>query len=241
MDSALPDYLWAWLNGRHRLTLCFTILTSWPSVNTRCIHYPVREPRTDEDNQTLCPILDFANHSENNSQIVPIINARSSVPKAGARQRSDDYRFVSCADSSIAKGQQLFLRYGGHANRTLFVEYGFVNHFEANAIIHGGFRGELDLQDSVEELLGKSLHDLHYPFIRRALEDEGYWGYHTLLFTHSRKPLMNASAGSGHLTQALHPRIRRIASLLRCVSSIWQKTRRPEALRSVLYSRGEMY
>lgn len=35
--------------------------------------------------------------------------------------------FVSLPDRELNEGEEVFLRYGGHCNRALFVEYGFVD------------------------------------------------------------------------------------------------------------------
>ncbi|KAI0928740.1 hypothetical protein AcW1_005897 [Taiwanofungus camphoratus] len=163
-DSALMmDYVWAWLN-----------------VNTRCIYYPVRQLASDKDNMTLCPILDFANHDEKCSQLMPVLDPKVRAP--GSRKSCGDYSFVSCADKSIERDQELFLRYGGHPNRTLFVEYGFVNRSAPEAFTSGEERGEIDVQDVIEQLFSESSLGL---LIKETLENEGYWGDWTL---HSSPP-----------------------------------------------------
>ncbi|KZT11365.1 SET domain-containing protein [Laetiporus sulphureus 93-53] len=158
-NAFVMDYLWAWLN-----------------VNSRCIYYPVRHPSCTEDHLTLCPVLDFANHCSNNSQVIPVMPERSKAPSS-TRGNPDDFIFRCSDDNGIEQGQQLFLRYGGHANRTLFVEYGFVVPFQPTEIVTGGFRGEIDVQDLVEDLFSNSRFGRP---LRTILEDEGYWGEWTL-------------------------------------------------------------
>lgn len=64
------------------------------------------------------------------------------------------------------------LRYGGHANRVLFVEYGFVN----APIGDGEGEGEVDVQDLVEDVFREG--DVGVAkLMKGVLEDEGYWGY----------------------------------------------------------------
>ncbi|KAH9951338.1 SET domain-containing protein [Amylocystis lapponica] len=158
-EVLLLDFLWAWLN-----------------VNTRCIHYRIRQPASDPDNLTLCPILDFANHSESHSHIMPVF---TSEDMGGTPRRAymGDYSFVSCSGSNIVQDQELFLRYGERPNRTLFVEYAFVNRFPVDAISKGDFRGDMDVQDILEHML--LIHPLGSQ-MKRILEDEGYWGDWTL-------------------------------------------------------------
>ena len=46
-----------------------------PPVNTRCIFYRIQPNLSDPDNFTLCPILDFANHSHGKTYIFPVIDS----------------------------------------------------------------------------------------------------------------------------------------------------------------------
>jgi hypothetical protein len=85
---------------------------------------------------------------------------------------------LSPADSHIEAGQELYLCYGGHANQTLFVEYGFINEFSASSLSGGGFHGEVDVQELVEHLLNER-GDMGI-WMKETLENEGYWGYGSL-------------------------------------------------------------
>ncbi|CCL99118.1 uncharacterized protein FIBRA_01132 [Fibroporia radiculosa] len=155
----LIDYSWAWLN-----------------VNTRSIYYPVQNLPSGNDNLTLCPILDFANHTDGQSQIIPRTEI-TSTPSSIVPRRRDDYTFFSWTNTVIGHDQELFLRYGGHANRTLFVQYGFVCPFPPNAIAEGDVRGEVDVQDLIEDIFATSAIG---SWIKTTLEDSGYWGDWTL-------------------------------------------------------------
>lgn len=158
-------------------------------VNTRSIYYPIRGEDPEKNCLTLCPVLDFANHSEASSHITPIVETALRPP--GAQTSAGDFTFKSYTDATIEAGQQLYLRYGGHANRTLLVEYGFVNAFEPQAIACGEFRGEVDVQDLVEECI-RNLKPTHkgqreasalQQWLMDRLEEEGYWGYHHRVYT----------------------------------------------------------
>lgn len=84
------------------------------------------------------------------------------------------FRFLSPADVSVQEGKEIFLAYGAHPNRTLFVEYGFVNKSLGEV---GITDGEVDVQNVVESLI---LDHKSGVFVQSVLEDEGYWGDWTL-------------------------------------------------------------
>lgn len=144
-------------------------------MNTRCIYYPLRDPPSDKDNLTLCPILDFANHGVSSAQIIPQIQALKNR-RPGSHINEGNYAFTSGADG-LEPDSQLFLRYGGHANKTLLVEYGFVSCISPDAIAAGDFRGEVDVQDIIEDMLSDRPDG---DWLRKTLEEEGYWGDWTL-------------------------------------------------------------
>ncbi|KAF8761564.1 Oxidoreductase family, C-terminal alpha/beta domain [Rhizoctonia solani] len=95
-DCLLEDYMWAWLN-----------------VNTRCLYHGLGFAQP-SDNVTMCPILDFANHTS--------IDSLSITQDEFAL--GDGMAFST--PGPIKNGDQVYLRYGGHSNAFLFSEYGFV-------------------------------------------------------------------------------------------------------------------
>ncbi|KAH8099495.1 SET domain-containing protein [Cristinia sonorae] len=155
-NSLVQDFLWAWLN-----------------VNTRCIHYRLDSSISSPKNMTLCPILDFANHTPSHSDIIPQLRASHSHALGG------DYVFKSNSARTLRKNSEVFLRYGGHANRTLFIEYGFVNLWEEGSVERGEVSGEVDVQDLVEALFENGPGFIA-KVVKQILEDEGYWGDWTI-------------------------------------------------------------
>jgi hypothetical protein len=144
------------------------------AVNTRCIYHRLKSSPSDPDNITLCPILDFANHTTNGRCMSPSSN--QSVVRAGPGQEwlQEGITFLSPHDSTVSEGQELYLTYGWHCNRILFVEYGFVNiPLEPTSRIH--FGGEIDIQDIIERLLEAKGHAGMW--MQAKLIEEGYWGY----------------------------------------------------------------
>ena len=171
-------------------------------MNTRSIYYPIQGEDPEKDCLTLCPILDFANHQETPSHITPVVETALRDP--GSQASTGDYTFKSCADATVEAGQQLYLRYGGHSNRTLFVEYGFVNRFGPEAITRGEFHGEVDVQDLVEECIqtlrptngGRREASAYRQWLMDTLEEEGYWGYCVHVYTRRHALIVITTLGS---------------------------------------------
>lgn len=120
----------------------------------------------------MCPILDFANHTSTSKHMTPVPPGPGAwnMPSSGTM---GDRTFLSPRDT-LQEGEEIYLCYGAHANRTLFVEYGFVNQLPEAVTLSEEYNGEIDVQDIVERLfeakgtLGKMM--------KTILEDNGYWG-----------------------------------------------------------------
>ena len=142
-----------------------------PPVNTRCIFYRIQPNLSDPDNFTLCPLLDFANHSHGKTYIFPVID--SEIWEFVAKKTPKHYLFYGPSQDTISHGQELYLQYGAHANSFLFSEYGFVNNISPGAVVSGAYPGEVDVQELVEALFTAHASGSQ---LRAALESEGYWG-----------------------------------------------------------------
>ena len=130
----------------------------------------------------MCPILDFANHTSSTTHIVPVMpdSLFSSAPGSRKNNKKSahmggDYMFIS-SSRAIQKDDELFLQYGAHSNRKLFIEYGFVNTFAEGDCLRGDFVGEVDLQDILEAMFSTRGGDVG-KWMKEVLEEEGYWGY----------------------------------------------------------------
>ncbi|KZV64940.1 SET domain-containing protein [Peniophora sp. CONT] len=145
------DFLWGWLN-----------------VNTRCLYDDLNLGR--EDNISLCPIFDFANHVYTGATMRPETNA-------SPFKSSSTLRDMTCTtlDQAVHPGQELFLTYGSHANVRLFVEYGFVNPVSAQE--YAEYPGEILIDDVEEAILQQSAKDAPTDLSRwrDELEEQGYW------------------------------------------------------------------
>ena len=142
-------------------------------VNTRCIYHRLKPSRSDPDNVSLCPILDFANHtplSKHMSPLIPNSCASSTFPSATGR----DYTILAPTAIVTQPDTELYLTYGQHSNKTLFVEYGFVNRSSELSLKHGNFQGEVDVQSPIERLFEE--RERLGDWMKHCLMDEGYWG-----------------------------------------------------------------
>ena len=149
-------------------------------VNTRCIYYQLSPTPSAPENLTLCPVLDFANHAPENTHIIPVLPSTLFPATPGSSKRGNsglagDYMFIASSDTPVRKNEELYLRYGAHANRTLFVEYGFVSSWNEGDCREGNFNGEVDVQDIMEDLFAS--RGIVGQVLKDILEEEGYWGY----------------------------------------------------------------
>jgi hypothetical protein len=143
-------------------------------VNTRCVFHRLEPSSSHENNMTLCPLLDFLNHTN---------LARRSVTLANAAYRRPRNMTLTTPATVFDAGEELYLKYGSHPNRTLFVEYGFIiggkelpatDELELDAPLL-----EADIQTEIEDLL-HLLPSSQFELIKTTLEKEGYWGDWTL-------------------------------------------------------------
>jgi hypothetical protein len=144
-----------------------------PTVNTRCIYHRIKTTRSDSDNLTLCPIVDFANHRPSPPHMQPRATQADIFDVAPRARLGEPFALLAPAGQKVQAGDELFLQYGKHSNRSLFVEYGFVNHFADGDIAEGRFEGDVNLQDIMEELF-QSRGPVG-EWMTTILREEGYW------------------------------------------------------------------
>lgn len=85
---------------------------AWTAVNTRCIfvEYVSRRSLWENDHCALAPLLDCLNHHW----------------KADIQTAIVGFNFEILTNNTYEPGDQVFISYGSHDNRKLFLEYGFV-------------------------------------------------------------------------------------------------------------------
>ena len=141
-------------------------------MNTRCLYDDLGLEK--DDNMSLCPVFDFANHAWFQPTMEPLRAGKTEDGQRSSGGKGNlDLVCVSC-DRSIAHDQEVTLRYGWHSNRTLFVEYGFVNAIRSEELMSGVFPGEVNVQDIVTDLFDQQ-GDVG-TFVKKTLDVEGYWG-----------------------------------------------------------------
>ncbi|THH11579.1 hypothetical protein EW146_g7986 [Bondarzewia mesenterica] len=131
--ASTTHYLWAWMN-----------------VNTRCLYDRLTRSKSDPDNISLCPVFDFANHkwTAPTMRVAPSdVDVRNFV----VRDVGSNLTCVTCCED-VVEDKELYLTYGEHPNRTLFVEYGFINEVSEHEFVSGAYAGEVDVQDIVEDI-----------------------------------------------------------------------------------------
>lgn len=133
---------------------------------------------------TLCPILDFANHTYTDSSAYP----RPTQAETWDLWPSSKFKFgenfvlLSPSGVTLLSGEEIFLRYGMHSNSTLFTEYGFVNMVDWSDLPED-FSAEVDMDNYVVPLFEqKGEVGL---WMKNLLEEEGYWGYYACSFQSS--------------------------------------------------------
>ncbi|KAF9532962.1 hypothetical protein CPB83DRAFT_846676 [Crepidotus variabilis] len=161
-DDREVDFLWGWLN-----------------VNTRCIYHRLAKTRSHPDNMTLCPILDFANHTPKEPYTYPRASQAELWNTGPSRKFGENFILQSPASCIVPPGTELFLRYGMHANSTLFTEYGFVNMVKwSDPAQDISAETESQVDSSVEKLFEE--RGPIGSWMKNVLLDEGYWGDWTM-------------------------------------------------------------
>lgn len=115
-------------------------------VNTRCIYSNIFRKDLPLSNLTMFPIVDFANHSTTLPRVTwkrPSKDARTS--RGGNTFKAHDYAFLP-PERTLEEGEEVYLKYGDHSNRTMFCEYGFVDESADQ---------EVDVSDLVDDLITK--------------------------------------------------------------------------------------
>jgi hypothetical protein len=143
-------------------------------VNTRCIYHRLAKTRSSPDNLTLCPILDFANHTYSEHHTYPRATQAQAFDTGPSAKRKfgEDFVLLSPSTSTVVAGEQVFLRYGMHANSTLFTEYGFVNVVDWHNLPES-FSAEVEIDSYVEALFER--RGEVGSFMKDVLLEEGYW------------------------------------------------------------------
>lgn len=179
LDSTTLESLWASvglpgtragaLNERH-------FAWGWLCTNSRCVYMDLHYVKH-EDNFTLAPLLDMANHTA--------LRQKECTVRYSA---VDGMELCAPPESSLQAGEAVCITYGPHDNATLLVEYGFVlprnvnaNRLELSDQVnaasswHGNPHASVWLDEAVDRLIESQ--GAAGEWKRSLLQKEGYWGY----------------------------------------------------------------
>ncbi|GAA5957692.1 hypothetical protein JCM21900_002007 [Sporobolomyces salmonicolor] len=159
-DWTTVQKLWANKNAVEGETLGFLdFLLGWLNVNTRCIYFDLGGKN--EDNLTLCPVIDMINH----------VPGRATKPSPRIMSLTFSSPPSSAGDPPLKNNDELAFSYGPHEDAMLLTEYGFVV-------------GEANEYNAVEvDRFVEALFDAQGEeggLKRGILADESYWGDMTL-------------------------------------------------------------
>ena len=126
-----PTWTRAWLAGACSTPVCFTSVRYSSLhfiVNTRCIYLAVEPQGGIDENLSLVPFVDFANHTSDHEQSCRFtFNYRNDVKHDDlGRPLAPEFGRLISPSCAVKKDQELFLNYGQHSNSYLMEEYGFV-------------------------------------------------------------------------------------------------------------------
>lgn len=149
------------------------LLWAWLCTNSRCVYMDLHYERH-EDNFTLAPLLDMANHTP-----IPWLECKVRYDARGGLEllAPNHPRPEDAGRAGWRKGDEVCITYGAHANTTLLAEYGFVLPrilHSSNCHWTGNRYCDVLLDAPVGELFGE---DENGSWKRELLEKEGYWAY----------------------------------------------------------------
>ncbi|GAA5904742.1 hypothetical protein JCM5296_000751 [Sporobolomyces johnsonii] len=159
-DWTVVQKLWANKNAVEGETLAFLdFLLGWLNVNTRCIYFDLGGKN--EDNLTLCPVIDMINH----------VPGRATKPSPRIMSLTFSSPSSSSNDPPLKNNDELAFSYGPHEDAMLLTEYGFVvgEANDYNAVEVDRFVEALFEAQGEEGALKRGI-----------LADESYWGDMTL-------------------------------------------------------------
>lgn len=178
-------------------------------MNTRCIYHRITRSRSDPNNMTLCPILDFANHTANPPYTLPQTSPADiwdDIAPPMKHKFGHDFTLLSPSVSVTSLDSQLFLKYGSHPNSTLFAEYGFA---EPNS------EGEVLLDFAIDPLF--TLRGHVGLWMKDILIAERYWGWAIFLTVLCRNLMRSFGLTEiGHFIPHLQLLTRHTVSSLHC-------------------------
>lgn len=144
------------------------MLTIDRAVNTRCIFLAVDTGSSIEEDLTLVPFVDFANHTADHKQSChfSVSYKKGCAKDSAGRPVQPESATMWSPPVAIARDEEIYLEYGQHANSYLMEEYGFVLPRKAPSD-----PGGVALDAYLEPLITQA-----HPACKDVLDRWGYWG-----------------------------------------------------------------
>lgn len=122
----------------------------------------------------MCPILDFANHTNNLPHTYPEPSRAEIWDQSPSNGFGDDFVLLSPKDKTLYPGEEVFLKYGAHSNRTLFTEYGFINNLDTDGLANSRLDCEADIAWRMLRFFAKRGNI--GAWMEELLRSTNYWG-----------------------------------------------------------------
>lgn len=173
------DFLWGWLNVNTRtLYMDFQVPTNTKQTFGQShlseAQIIQEELHGEENNHTMAPILDFANHCHTTDE--RMCHAETFEDELGGDSQCPDsntyFRLKAPATRGLKKGDEVLFAYGMHPDDVLLADYGFVSSG------HGTMNpwNEVQLDEVVERLSWTALDGKEADLKKRVLETHDYLG-----------------------------------------------------------------
>lgn len=157
-------FLWGWLNVNTRTLYLDLGIPSAPLSNSA--HQTQEALHGEENNHTMAPILDFANHCHSLNPHACKVEMAYTV---GDVPQPTYYRIKASPGRAMKAGQEVVFAYGVHSDDVLFADYGFVPH-------EPGPWNEVVLDDMIERELWSTMDEPAAALKKQVLEMHDYLG-----------------------------------------------------------------
>lgn len=165
---------------------------AWLCVQTRSVFYPLSLP-LHEDNLTLAPLLDMANHTSHADCIATVAirgaKTQQQLVRAGpaaatslspAVPDAGDIEIRAPQPRGLSKGQELCIQYGARDDGRLLAEYGFhlstsVSDTAEKQPWTGNPHASLSLDMYISAYLDEVRESERISWREETLRDTGYW------------------------------------------------------------------
>lgn len=149
---------------------------AWLCINTRSVYYPLGLTR--EDNLTLAPLLDMANHTCQADRIATVTIVGSSPSSSSLAPIKGAGSIELRLPAGGRRGDEVCIAYGAHDDSRLFAEYGFHLGREAGSSLNP--HAAADVTAVLKRRLTALVEREGSLWREETLRQTGYWGEWTI-------------------------------------------------------------